>query len=89
MTSALVVSVFSLKSLADKLEGPGWIYVTAYLKLGGPVLISRVGQNHIYTVYIQYFWLQNHQIYGVYIRIYTVRANPNYKVLHTLSIGLN
>ena len=38
--------------------------------------IYRVGQNHIYTVYIRYFWLGNHQIYGVYIRIYTVLANP-------------
>jgi len=27
-------------------------------------------------VYIRYFWLGNHQIYGVYIRIYTVLANP-------------
>ena len=36
----------------------------------------RVGQNHISTVYIRYFWLGNHQIYGVYIRIYTVLANP-------------
>ena len=39
-----------------------------------------VGQNHIYiyiyTVYIRYFWLGNHQIYGVFIRIYTVLANP-------------
>ena len=39
---------------------------------------SRVGQNHIYTVHIRYFWLANHQIYGVYIRIYTVLANPEY-----------
>jgi len=33
---------------------------------------------YIYTVYIRYFWLGNHQIYGVYIRIYTVLANPTY-----------
>jgi hypothetical protein len=39
-------------------------------------IISRVGQNHIYTVYIRYFWLGNHQIYSVYIRIYTVLADP-------------
>jgi hydrogenase maturation factor len=38
----------------------------------------RVGQNHIYTVYIRYFWQGNFQIYG-YIRcIYTVLANPKY-----------
>jgi len=36
----------------------------------------RVGQNHLYTAYIQYFRLKNHQTYGVYIRIYTVLANP-------------
>jgi len=38
----------------------------------------RVGQNHIYTVYMRYFWQGNHQIYG-YIRcIYTVLANPTH-----------
>jgi len=46
--------------------------------------MARVGQNHIYTVYIyvfiRYFWLGNHQIYGVYIRMYTVLANPKYGV---------
>jgi len=26
--------------------------------------ICRVGQDHIYTVYIRYFWQGNHQIYG-------------------------
>jgi hypothetical protein len=40
------------------------------------VCVCRVGQNHIYTVYIRYFWLGNHQIYSAYIRIYTVLANP-------------
>jgi hypothetical protein len=38
--------------------------------------VYRVGQNHIYTVYIRYFWQKNHRIYGVYIRTYTVLANP-------------
>jgi hypothetical protein len=38
----------------------------------------RVGQNHIYTVCIRYFLLGNHQIYGVYIRIYMVMANPTH-----------
>jgi hypothetical protein len=38
--------------------------------------ISRVGQNHIYTVYIRYFWQGNHQIYGHLRCIYTVLANP-------------
>ena len=32
----------------------------------------------IYTAYIRYFWLENHQIYGVYIRMYTVLANPTH-----------
>jgi len=36
----------------------------------------RVGQNHIYTVYIRYFWQGNHQIYGHIRCIYTVLANP-------------
>ena len=33
-------------------------------------IINRVGQNHIHTVYIRYFWQGNHQIYGVYIRFW-------------------
>jgi hypothetical protein len=42
-------------------------------------LMSRVGQNHIYTVYIRYFWQGNHQIYGHTRCIYTVLANPTYE----------
>jgi len=38
-------------------------------------LLHRVGQNHIYTVYIRYFWQGNHQIYGHIRCIYTVLAN--------------
>ena len=30
--------------------------------------IDRIGQNHIYTVYTQYFWQENHQIYSIYIQ---------------------
>ena len=40
------------------------------------LLMYRVGQNHIYTVYIRYFWQGNHQIYGHIRCIYTVLANP-------------
>jgi len=38
-------------------------------------LICRVSQNHIHTVYTRCFGLGNHQIYVVFIRIYTVLAN--------------
>ena len=38
--------------------------------------MCRVGQNHIYTVYIRYFWQENHQIYDHIRCIYTVLANP-------------
>jgi len=41
-------------------------------------LITRVGQNHVYTVYIRYFWQGNHQIYGLIRCIYTVLANPTH-----------
>ena len=34
------------------------------------MLITRVGQNHIYTVYIRFIWQGNHQIYGGIRRIY-------------------
>jgi len=39
-------------------------------------IMHRVGQNHIYTVYIRCFWQGNHQIYGHIRCIYTVLANP-------------
>ena len=40
--------------------------------------MCRVGQNHIYTVCIRYYWQGNHQIYGHIRCIYTVLANPRY-----------
>ena len=42
----------------------------------------RVGQNHIYTVYMRYFWQGNHQIYGHIRCIYTVLANPTHLALN-------
>jgi hypothetical protein len=42
----------------------------------------RVGQNHTYTVYIQYFWQGNRQIYGHIRCVYTVLANPKYAALY-------
>ena len=44
-----------------------------------PRVVSRVGQNHKYTVHIRYFWQGNHQIYGHVRCIYTVMANPSGK----------
>jgi len=46
--------------------------------------MCRAGQNHIYTVYIRYFWQGNHQIYGHIRCIYTVLANPTYVCLNQL-----
>ena len=40
--------------------------------------MCRVGQNHIYTVYIRYFWQGNYQIYGHTRCVYTVLANLRY-----------
>ena len=42
--------------------------------------MTRVGQNHTYTVYLQYFWQGNHQIYSHIRFIYTVLANPTYDI---------
>jgi len=39
----------------------------------------RVGQNHIYTVCIRYFWQGNHRIYGQIRCIHTVLANPTHR----------
>ena len=44
---------------------------------------SRVGQNHIYTVYIRYFWQGNHQLYGHTRCIYSVLANPTHTNTHS------
>jgi len=52
-------------------------------------IIHRVGQNHIYTVYIRCFWLGNHQTYGVYIRIYTFLANTNHTITWYSNIVFN
>ena len=41
-------------------------------------VINRVGQNHTYTVYIRYFWLGDHQMYGHIRCLYTVLANPSH-----------
>ena len=40
------------------------------VQTGWPGHIHRVGQNHIYTVYMRYFWQGFHQIHGVYIRFW-------------------
>jgi len=51
----------------------------ALLKHGGvPSHVHRVGQNHIYTVCILFFWQGNHRIYGHIQCTYTILANPTY-----------
>ena len=47
-------------------------------------IITRVGQNHIYTVYIRY-WLRNHQIYGIYIYVY-IRFWPTLIITDTVHL---
>jgi hypothetical protein len=49
--------------------------------------IFRVGQNHLYTVYIRYFWQGKHQIYGHIRCIYTVLANF-IQTVHLRYIGI-
>ena len=51
--------------------------------------MSRVGQNHKYTVYIRYFWLGNHQIYGHIRCIYTVLANSRNVVYTYITLTRN
>jgi len=57
-------------------------------KTGQSPIIRRVGQNHIYTVHIRYFWQGNHQIYGHIRCIYTVLANPNYMVIYKICLHM-
>ena len=46
----------------------------------------RVGQNHIYTVCIRYFWQRNHRMYGHIRCIYTVLANPSNDDVYTACV---
>ena len=48
--------------------------------------ICRVGQNHIYTVYIRYFLQGFYRIYGHIRCIYTVLANPKHMFLTLTSV---
>ena len=40
--------------------------------------MTRVGQNHIYTVYKRCFWQKSHHTYSHIRCKYTVLANPTY-----------
>ena len=53
------------------------MYVKGQCRGNSCMMVCRVGQNHIYTVYIRRFWQGNHQIYGRTRRVYTVLANSN------------
>ena len=55
-----------------------WAWTHRGNVLGPPYSYNmcRVGQNHIYSVYIRYFWQGFHQMYGHIRRIYMVLANP-------------
>ena len=57
-----------------RLNGQGRV-VGAHTSCGA-LHLCKVGQNHIYTVYVRYIWQGNHQIYGHIRCIYTVLANP-------------
>ena len=48
------------------------IYIYIYIRC----LYGSVGQNHIYTVSIRYFWQGNHQKYGRTWCMFTVMASP-------------
>ena len=58
--------------------GQGNHQTHGHVRLGTTLHICRVGQNHICTVYIRYFWQGNHQIYGHIRCIFSVLANPAY-----------
>jgi hypothetical protein len=44
--------------------------------------VSRVGQNHMYTVYLRYSWRENYQLYSHIQCVYTVLANHRYDGLY-------
>ena len=62
-----------LKKQGELQSSRTWLIPMLFIK---SAQILRVGQNHIYMVYIRYFWQRNHHIYGHVRCIYTVLANP-------------
>jgi len=54
----------------------GWRFIRHRQRAPLSRYVSRLGQNHVCTVYIRYFLQGNHQIYGHIRCIYTVLANP-------------
>ena len=70
--------VSSTPSTHPMFTGTADVSRTAYM--------SRVGQNHIFTVYIRYFWQGKHQIYGLIGCVYTVLANPMHETCLCLRV---
>ena len=62
-------------AIAADLQRLGWFVEEAQM-IVSKCCFFRVGQNHIYTVFIRYFWQGNHQIFGHIRCIHTVLANP-------------
>jgi len=78
----------------DRIYAP---HVTIYIVIFLPEIpcIHRVGQNHIYTVYIRYFGREITKytvIYGVYIRfwptLYIVISLPEIPYIHRIHMVL-
>jgi hypothetical protein len=66
-----------------------WAIQACWTALEGSIIcMFRVGQNHIYTVFVRYCWQENHQIYGHIRCIYTVLANPRYVRCHASILAL-
>jgi hypothetical protein len=40
------------------------VQIVVHRERGEKGRVTRVSQNHVCTVYTQYFWQGNHQIYG-------------------------
>jgi len=71
---------------AFKVEGAGRLDASAALK---PQHIAKVGQDHMYTVYIRYFWQGNHRIYNHIRCIFTALANPTYSSYCQIALVLS
>ena len=50
--------------------------------------IFRVGQNHIYTVYVRYVWQENHHMYGCIRCICTVLATQCTSIILAIPVHL-
>jgi hypothetical protein len=76
--SPVHLSTASSGSNASEVQCVCLMYNFCVITVSIHVHIFKVGQNHMYTMYIRYSWQGSHQVYGHIRCVYMVLANPTY-----------